>query len=239
MKGLRKLFRTIGSKVMEIRFAAHPGNQEAYSLENIQTNPESPLSGKKIIFLGSSITEGCGGMSVSFVDDLVKKDGIQAIKEAVGGTTLVDNGENSYIARMKTIDPAFPAELFVCQLSTNDAGKGLPLGTVSLSRKKEDFDTSTVAGAIEYVIAYAEETWHCPVIFYTNPRYESAAYAAMVGLLQEIQKKWDIRLIDLWNDAAFNAISKEAHALYMVDAVHPSRAGYLEWWLPVFEEALA
>ena len=36
-----------------------------------------------------------------------------------------------------------------------------------------------------------------------------------------------------------NAVSKEDLKLYMVDEIHPSKAGYREWWTPVFEARLA
>ena len=35
----------------------------------------------------------------------------------------------------------------------------------------------TVAGSIEFIIAYAKEKWNCPVAFYTGTRYDSEAYA--------------------------------------------------------------
>lgn len=102
----------------------------------------------------------------------------------------------------------------------------------------ESFDTQTVAGAIEYVIAYSKETWDCPVIFYTGTKYDNEHYADMVDLLLKIQEKWGIGVIDLWNNTEMNAVSEEDYKLYMVNGIHPSRAGYLEWWTPVMEEYL-
>lgn len=220
----------------------HKGNTDAYSLENTPALEQSPLQGKTMIFLGSSVTYGSSSNGVSFVEYMEKRDGILPVKEAIGGSTLVDktvNGKESYIARMKKIDPNINVDTFVCQLSTNDATKKLPLGEISDSFSLQDFDTQTVAGAIEYVIAYARETWNCPVIFYTGTRYNSARYGEMVELLLEIQKKWDIGVIDLWNDAEMNAVSKADYDLYMVNGIHPSRAGYRDWWTPKFEEYLA
>ena len=43
------------------------------------------------------------------------------------------------------------------------------MGEVSSSQNKDDYDYSTVIGAMEYIIAYAKEKWNCPVIFYINP----------------------------------------------------------------------
>ena len=217
------------------------GNADEYSVENTEALEDSPLEGKTIIFLGSSVTYGSAAKGESFADFMAVRDGITAIKEALSGTTLVDEttyGKASYIERMKTIDTSIEADAFVCQLSTNDATMKKELGEISDSYDMEDFDVLTVTGAMEYVIAYAQETWGCPVIFYTGTRYNSDAYQAMVDRLPELQEKWGIGVIDLWNDEDMNAVSDEDYALYMVNSIHPSRAGYREWWTPKFEAYL-
>ena len=195
------------------------------------------LAGKRIFFLGSSVTYGSAAGGVSFVDMLAEKDGIIAVKEAVPGTTLVDNGERSYISRLKkhTEDPA--PDAFVCQLSTNDATLGLPVGTISDTFDIGSFDTSTVAGAIEYILAYVRNRWNCPVVFYTGTRYESENYAELVTLLLKIREKHNIRVIDMW-DSDMNDIPNELYKRYMADGIHPTKEGYAQWWLPVFEKEL-
>ena len=75
-------------------------------------------------------------------------------------------------------------------------------------------------------------------MFYTNSRYDSGQYAAMVVLLQNIQRKWNIALIDLWNDAAFNDITTEQRSRDMADSIHPTREGYLEWWTPYLKRII-
>ena len=214
------------------------GNGSAYSVKNVPAVEKSALSGKTGIFLGSSVTYGYGSLGVSFADFLEKTDGIVAVKEAVSGTTLVDNGKNSYVARMKTIDADLKADFFMCQLSTNDATKQLPLGSVSESYNISDFDTSTVTGAAEYIIAYAKSTWRCPVIFYTQARYDSEAYGKMVDMILSLEEKWGITVIDMWNNDEINGISDADRKLYLVDNIHPTRAGYLEWWLPEMRRVL-
>lgn len=190
------------------------------------------LKGKRILFLGSSVTYGhCSG-GVSFADELARVTRCIAVKEAVSGTTLVDSGADSYVARMKTMDANAPADLFVCQLSTNDATQGKPFGEAM--GPGHAYDAQTIAGAMETIIDYARKTWNCPVAFYTSPRYDSESYQAMVDLLLEIQKLWKIEVIDLWNDAEFNDITPEQRELYMADPIHPTYAGYAMWWTPVF-----
>lgn len=217
----------------------HPGNAQAYHLESVEVKEDSPLKGKSLCFLGSSVTLGAQSLDVSFADYIGKKDGCNYVKEAVSGTTLVDSGSNSYIQRMKnniSKDEKFDA--FICQLSTNDASKKKELGTISSSENLEDFDTSTVIGAMEYIIVYARQTWDCPVIFYTGTKYDSEMYQQMVDALLKLQEKYDIGVIDLWNDAEMNAVSDEDYELYMADSIHPTQAGYRDWWTPKMEEYL-
>ena len=233
------IIAAIPPAVYSLQASLRKGNRDEYSVANTPALPESKLSGKTIIFLGSSVTYGSASKGESFVDYMVKRDGITAVKEAVSGTTLVDDGSKSYIQRMLTIDPGIRADCFVCQLSTNDATMKKPLGEISDSFAIEDFDTQTVAGAIEYVIAYAQKTWGCPVVFYTGTKYESEAYQEMVNLLLDIQKKWGIGVIDLWNDPEMNAVLPEDYKLYMVNGIHPSKAGYRDWWTEKFEAYLS
>ena len=219
------------------KYAELPGNAEKYSIEHVAVLENTPLRTRKLIFLGSSVTYGSASKGISFADYIGARNNCTVIKEAVSGTTLVDDREDSYIARMKQIRET-EADLFICQLSTNDASKGKPLGSIVESFDDKDFDTSTVAGAIEYIIAYARSTWHCPIVFYTSPRYDKDAYAAMVDLLHGIADKWKISVIDMWNDDQFNAIADDQRLLYMKDAVHPTQAGYLKWWTPYIENSL-
>ncbi|MDE7282511.1 MAG: SGNH/GDSL hydrolase family protein [Lachnospiraceae bacterium] len=226
------------NKLHDIKTSNLPGNAKQYDLKQAMYVENSPLGGKRIVFLGSSVTYGASSKGVSFADYISVRNNCEIIKEAVSGTTLVDNGRSSYISRLKEIDKDVVVDLFVCQLSTNDATQNKSLGNVSESMDLADFDTSTVAGAIEYIIAYAKQTWNCPVLFYTNPQYDSEQYEAMVELLQQIAEKWDITVIDMWNDAEFNFLTEEQRALYMADGIHPTQAGYLEWWTPYIEKYL-
>ena len=246
---MKKKLKIVLSIVLIIVFAAggyvgnmfgafNKGNYGEYSVKNTTTKEASPIKDKTVVFLGSSVTFGYGSLGVSFADFLEKTDGIIAVKEAVSGTTLVDVKSNSYVSRMKTIDKNIKADAFVCQLSTNDATKKMPLGEISKSFDMNDFDTQTIAGAIEYIIAYANLTWDCPVIFYTQAQYDSEHYGKMVDLLSDIQKKWDITVIDFWNDEEINNITDEQREIYLVDHIHPTKAGYKEWWLPVFQKTL-
>ena len=225
-----------------------PGNTGAYDAVNLEKHPDSPLAGKTVLFLGSSVTEGAAAESQSFVELFGTLDGVNAVKEAKSGTTLVDktsvlsliafgNGD-SYVKRLKKVDKGMQIDCVVVQLSTNDATMKLPLGEVSGSTEPAAFDTQTVTGAMEWIIRYSRDVWGCPVVFYTGSRYESAEYAAMVERLYALRDKWGIGVIDLYTDEAFNAAGAEQYALYMFDPIHPTKAGYYEWWFPKMEADL-
>ncbi len=231
-------YRVFGSQVLTVYLSTKPGNKAEYAPENAEVYEDSPLRGKTIIFLGSSVTEGYGACGTSFVQYFEAQDGVIPIEEAVSSTTLVDTGDTSYIPRMERIDKTIQADAFVCQLSTNDATRGLPMGEISDSFDRNDFDTTTIAGAIEYIISYASETWNCPVIFYTGSKYDSDAYSEMVELLLEIQEKWNIGVIDMWDDEEFNDITSTDREIYMLDGIHPTKIGYRDWWTPYMREYL-
>lgn len=220
-------------KLSEYRYRSMPGNADRYAVSQLKPSGDETLKGKTVIFLGSSVTYGAASLGESFADDLSARLQCNVVKEAVSGTTLSTTRPNSYVTRLDNIKTR-QADLFICQLSTNDASQKKPLGEVTDSERMEDFDTDTVAGAMEYIIAYAKDKWDCPVVFYTNPKYDSDEYAAMVELLYEIRDKWGIGVIDLWTELP--EITEEERALYMADAIHPTRAGYLEWWTPVMEK---
>ena len=137
------------------------------NIENIEPLADSPLKGKHLLFLGSSVTYGSASLGVSMCDYLSVLDGCE--------TTI---------------------------------------------------------------ICYCNDTWDCPVIFYTGTKYDSAEYQVMVNSLLGLQEKWELGIIDLWNDVEMNAVSEKDYDFYMNDPIHPTQAGYLLWWTPKFESYL-
>ncbi len=225
--------------IMIDKIAKLPGNSEEYSFDRIEPMENSPLAGKNIGVLGSSVVNGSAAQDNSVAEYLCARFGCTYTKEAVNGTTLVDKTPWSYIKRLKgKMDPNAEYDLMVFQLSTNDATFKRPLGEISESADLNDFDTSTVTGALEYMISYTKETWNCPVVFFTGSRYDSQEYGAMVERLLELQEKYDFGVIDLWSGDAFNNISDEMRGIYMFDNIHPTMAGYRDWWGPEMERQL-
>lgn len=186
-----------------------------------------------LYFLGSSVTYGFATSGHSFVEEVAKRTGFECVKEAVSGTTLAvreNDGNSSYVARLKRIGAEKKVSILIVQLSTNDAMQNVPLGKIS---DDGNYDVNTVIGAIEEIIAYARKTWSCGIVFYTNPHFGNANYKKMIAALYELQKKSVIEIIDFYNIQ----IDKQTLSSRMSDAIHPNEYGY-QWMSEVFIDFL-
>lgn len=221
-----------------------PGNADKYAVANTETLSDSPVKGNTYYWLGSSVVYGAASGGESVADYFAKKYDCISIKEAVSGTTLANLRDDSYVARfdayLASADKADKLDGFICQLSTNDSSLENALGSVTDASVTDPaaFDTVTTCGALEYILATAKQTWGCPLYVFTSPKFDSETYDQMVAVLDRIAAKWGATVIDMNRDAAFNGITDEQRTLYMADNVHPTKAGYREWWLPKFEVAL-
>ena len=178
------------------------------------------LKGKTFLFLGSSVTYGFASGGVSFAECMAEAAGLRCVKEAVSGTTLADVEDASYVARLKRVDKTLAVDLCICQLSTNDAAKGVPVDKIE--------------EGLRFIAAYVDRVFGCPLVFYTSPYFESAAYAEMVKLLYAVQKDCGFFILDLYRDADINTAIESDRARFMADPIHPTLAGYQECWTPKF-----
>lgn len=182
------------------------------------------LRDKTIFFLGSSVTYGAASGGISFADLMVERCGIKMIKEAVSGTTLADTMDKSYVSRLKKFDKSTHIDLLVCQLSTNDTDR---------NKVPNPQDTEK---AIRFIIEYVNETFGCPIVFYTGTYFNDWRYEKQVELLKNLQREYDFHILNFWDDPEMQAVSEADYKRYMQDGVHPTLLGYSEWWTPKFIE---
>lgn len=182
-----------------------------------------------------------------FDDGLTENTGVKSYTRRLAESTVFDKTEH--------------VDAFICQISTNDAisyrldKRGYV--TDELITDKAFFDRSTTLGGVEYIIAYVMETWDCPVYFYSGSNFQDSGHGArtngdpsgteygkLVSQVKVAVQKWqelgyDVDVIDLFNDQTFNLQVSDAYYKWCVsDAIHPKRAGYLNWWMPYFEQFL-
>ena len=220
------------------------GNADKYNPENYPVLESSPIKGKNILCVGSSVTQGYAAKNTSFVEYISHIDQANMIKEVWPATTVTTKDENSYYPRLKHYGPQDRIDAVVIQLSSNDSTFGSSLGEISSSTDLKDLDDSTFTGAMEAMIAYAQETWNCPVIVYSDPYfrvkafYDTAKYDEMVQATKAACQKWNAIFMNLWEDEEVNSIPLKDYKFYMSDVVHPTKAGYAEWWTPMFQKVL-
>ena len=227
---------------------------------------EEGLGGKTIYWLGSSVTYGAASGGVSMADLLSRTEKCKSVKEAVSGTTLFTDPDSvlpvAYGSYTQRLTNSFKfkkdekVDAFICQISTNDAQEAnlSKWGEVTAANvtSADAFNLVTTAGALEYIIAYVEQVWNCPVFFYSGAYFgdgvyegtNGSDYAALIELTCSAVEKWnnldgyEVGVIDMFNDEQFNDISAEQYSEYMSDAVHPTAKGYEEWWTPYFADYL-
>ena len=241
-------------------------NGTRYDPQKVEMLGDHPLFGKTIYWLGSSVTDGAGAEHNSMADYLAARTGCICVKEAVSGTTLLDIGRDdggSYtyrLANSTVFDKSAKIDAFIVQISTNDAlDQNLEYrGSLTAAEVMgcDGLDLSTTMGGVEYIIQYVTDTWHCPVYFYSGAYFDDEGvrssrnpagrnYAKLVSDVASAVEKWssvggyEVSVIDLYNDEAFNELVTDSFYKWcMLDAVHPKKAGYLQWWMPYFEERL-
>ena len=231
---------------LEFRIYGEWGNNELYDLDAAPVKDDSPIEGKTLYWLGSSVTYGAASRQVSMVDYIGKMDQCTCVKNAVSGTTLFtgdEKPEKSYVSRMLNpefgFDPQAHVDAFICQISTNDVKvENLPhMGEVRESYEgidMEELDLSTTLDSIAYVIEYAHATWNCPVFFYAGARFgdegevrgnmdpSGSNYDALIGKVHEIAEKYDamdgytVKVLDLFHDDAFNALVTDSDYAYIM-----------------------
>ena len=227
-------------------------NSNTLNVEQVKQGVVENLEGKTIGYLGSSVTRGRESNEVSFPEYIAKMSGSTSIKQAIDGSTLAPPpiylsfmGITSYVNQLKNgaLTNVEHLDALVIQLSTNDARFNLSLGTLSSSFKKEDMNCDTTMGAMEYLIAYAKEKWNCPVLYYVNsyhPQFQyNPAYENMIDALYEIQGKWGIDVVDMWNDPEIINVNTDLRSYFMYDSIHPYKSGYYFWYVPKIMNQLA
>ncbi|MBR2809946.1 MAG: hypothetical protein IKD69_01065 [Solobacterium sp.] len=242
-------------------------NSDTLNVENVEKGTVENLEGKTIGYLGSSITYGFATGGVAFPEYIEQMSGSESVKQAISGgpLALVEGvrDEISYVRQLwdGALKDVEHLDALVVQLSTNDASLGIPVGELSESFKAEDLDYSTIMGAMEYIIAYAKEKWNCPVLYYVNPYLTDDAidrfangdentakilheqyqgvYEDMIAALYEIQGKWGIDVVDMWNDPETRNVNNDLRPYFMSDPIHPFKAGYYFWYAPKIMAQLA
>jgi len=201
------------------------------------------LTGKKILFLGDSITEGHGSSHVSkcFVSLIAEREKAICKNYGIGGTRVARQVQPSaepiwdqdFNSRVEKMDAE--ADIVVVFGGTNDFGHGdAHMGTM------EDRGLDSFYGALHHLyISLIEKYPAAQIVILTplhrlnedNPRGDGfkapvAPLKAYVEAIREVAEYYSLPVLDLYANSGLQPKVPVIQETYMPDGLHPNDAGY-------------
>ena len=196
------------------------------------------LQGKKINFLGDSITQGAGASDVSkcYVSLFGENTGAIVRNYGIGGTRIARRHvphenpvyDQDYCLRAPTMDP--DADVIVVFGGTNDYGHGdAPLGTI------DDRTSDTFYGALH--VLYTTLITRYPdaqILVLTpthrlnedTPDHNGLPLKAYVDVIREMAEVYSLPVLDLYANSGMQPNVPVIQERYMPDGLHPNDAGH-------------
>ena len=203
------------------------------------------LKGKKINFLGDSITEGCS-VSVPenyFWNVIGREQGATVRGYGIGGTRIArqknptvanPRQDLDFCMRVDEMDP--DADIIVVFGGTNDWGHGdAPLGTPA------DRTPDTFYGACHTLCRKLIEKYPAAVIAFMTPLHRETEddlrggqrkpadvgnLLTYVRIIREVTEEYSLPTLDLYACSGMQPKIKAHKELYMPDGLHPNDAGH-------------
>ena len=203
------------------------------------------LNGKKILFLGDSITEGAcltDWQNVYWLR-VGRETGATGRGYGIGGTRIAPRirperpGEERFsqhfASRVPDMDP--DADIVVVWGGTNDFGHGdVPLGTI------EDRDETTFYGALHTLFRTLWEKYPTATIVAMTPLHRTgehdtinehgypviAPFKRIAETIQEVAAYYSFPVLDLYAVSNLNPELPVVRETFMPDGLHPNDAGH-------------
>lgn len=202
------------------------------------------LKGKKIVFLGDSITEGCGvaDQNNNFINRIGRAGECrEVVNYGIGGTRIArqtkptnERWDLDFCKRVEDLDE--DADIVVVFGGTNDFGHGdAPLGSF------EDRTEYTFYGACHYLMNRLHERFPGkPVVICTpihrltedntkgdgGKAYHCAPLSTYVNIIKEVAAYYALPVLDLWAVSGIQPKVDIIRERYCPDGLHPNDAGH-------------
>lgn len=192
------------------------------------------LKGKKVNFLGDSITQGVGtsGESARYTDvfareaelAVMRNYGISATRIANQQKVESDIDELSFCQRFDQMDD--DADMVVVFGGTNDYDHGdAPFGTF------DDRTPETFCGACHFLMRGLIEKYPDKTIVFMTPlhrekEFEGRPLKDYVDIIKETAEYYSIPVVDLFAVAGIQPALEVQKKAYCPDGLHPNDAGH-------------
>ncbi len=194
------------------------------------------LKGKKIAFLGDSITEMPIGSDHRYVDYFKELSGATTYNFGVCATRIATrlipheqpSWNDSFLLRAERMTDNY--DVIVVFGGTNDYANPSPSPLGEFSSE----DEHTFYGALKKLYAKLIKAHPNATIVAVTPlhREKEKGYSSLglelldyVKAVREVAGWYSIPVIDLWNTAGIQAQDKEIMAVYLKDGLHPNPTG--------------
>ena len=202
------------------------------------------LKGKKIVFLGDSITEGCGtsGVEHHFVTLIGQMGECEVKNYGIGGTRFArqttptwEIWDKDFCGRVEELDE--DADVVVVFGGTNDFGHGdAPLGTI------EDRSLYTFYGACHHIMTRLHERFPGKPILVLTPLHrcnednvrgdgwkaeEAAVLKTYVEIIREVAEFYSLPVLDLFAESGIQPRVDIIKEKFCPDGLHPNDAGHV------------
>ncbi len=209
-------------------------NIKINGIDAMETVKDKVLSGKSALFVGDSISVGNSDCAMAYAwgGRIGRKYGMDWVNNSQGGITLARNDSNSVLTKIEA--PQIQEKNFdyvIMEGGVNDALKKVSVGEISSSYDKKDFDTTTMAGALEYAFATVTERWpeaHIGfIVTFQTTWIGKSGTSPYYNVVRTICQKWNVPYLDL-NGETVKGVLKVGDETdsYLADGIHPNADGY-------------
>ena len=193
------------------------------------------LKGKKINFLGDSITEGVGASEYAhcYVEQFAAATGAVCRNYGISGTRIakrrvpyeIPEFDRYYASRVPEMDP--DADVVVVFGGTNDDGHGdAPLGEMS------DRTVWTYYGALHVLFTALIEKYPTAQIVILTPLHRedeekrTPILKPFVDATRQVAEYYSLPVLDLWANYGIQPRIPVMKNMYVPDGLHPNDAGH-------------
>ena len=193
------------------------------------------LKGKKINFLGDSITEGVGASEYArcYVEQFAAATGAVCRNYGISGTRIakrrvpyeIPEFDRYYASRVPEMDP--DADVVVVFGGTNDYGHGdAPLGEMS------DRTVWTYYGALHVLFTALIEKYPTAQIVILTPLHRedeekrTPILKTFVDATRQVAEYYSLPVLDLWANYGIQPRIPVMKNMYVPDGLHPNDAGH-------------
>ena len=227
--------------------------------EGIQA--KGPWAGKNVTFVGDSITAGtnCDGKTYwELLQENLELGSVETM--AIPGSCISATSDygNEYEPLINRFNDVPESDLITIFMGTNDYGHDTPLGTI------DDITDVSFYGALNVIVPALQEKYPEAKIVFITPlhrygfginsatgethTFDSVSNGAgptledYVNAIKAVCEKYNVSVIDLFNELELDPSAEETREYYMQDGLHPNAAGhrliseYLEYAIELLAE---